>query len=122
MKRILYNDAEMYSANTTFVALTDANQATIRRALQMNHAVGFLTGYYDEPLTITYFSDYLLSSLGYTYDEFLQKTQGSLRTLFHGENQSFLEPERFRTLSGEGEGGNGHPGWASAFGAHVQNR
>ena len=104
MKRILYNDAEMYSANTTFVALTDANQATIRRALQMNHAVGFLTGYYDEPLTITYFSDYLLSSLGYTYDEFLQKTQGSLRALFHGENQSFLEPERFRALSGEGEG------------------
>ena len=104
MKKIRFNEAEIYSADTTAVALTETNQATIRKAIQMNHAVGFLTGYYDEALTITYFSDYLLSGLGYTYEEFLQKTNRSLRSLFYGENLTFLAPERFCVLQGEGEG------------------
>ena len=65
MKRIVFNEAEIYSADTTDVALTDANQATIRKAIQMNHAVGFLTGYYDEPLTITYFIGTVFSAALY---------------------------------------------------------
>ena len=113
MKKIRFNEAEIYSADTTAVALTEANQATIRKAIQMNHAVGFLTGYYDDALTITYFSDYILSGLGYTYEEFLQKTNRSLRSLFYGENLTFLAPERFCVLHGEGEGEmltkDGHP-------------
>ena len=41
---------------------------------------------------------------GYTFEEFQKKTSGSLRNLFYGENQTFLEYDRFQRLQGCGEG------------------
>ena len=51
----------------------------------------FMTGHYDENLTITNVSGFLLYNLGYDYKEFMEITKGSLKNLFYGENRSFLE-------------------------------
>ena len=105
MTNELFNEANIYAvaADEKF-HLTDEIQEAIRMTLQLNHAVGFLTGRYDENLTISHVSSYFLHNLGYSYDEFLKVSRGSLRHLFYGENQSFLLPDRFRKLHGEGEG------------------
>lgn len=49
-------------------------------------------------------SSYFLQSLGYEYDEFMEISSGSLKNIFYGENQSFLDVERFKKIHGIGEG------------------
>ena len=76
----------------------------IRNVIKKNNAVGTIIGYYDEILSIISVSDYLLSNLGYTEEEFVDFTKNSLINLFYGENKHFLEPDRFPHISGRGEG------------------
>ena len=84
--------------------LNDENYNVVKEAVDFSNMVGFLTGYYDDRLTIASVSAYFLESLGYEYDEFMQMSHGSLKNLFFGENQSFLEIERFKKIHGSGEG------------------
>lgn len=77
---------------------------SIQDALKENCAVGTIVGYYDESLTILSISETLIYNLGYTCEEFMEATQGSLRSLFYGENRSFLKTERFPAIHGMGEG------------------
>lgn len=77
---------------------------TIQNVVRQNNAVGTIAGYYDENLTILSVSEFLLSNLGYSFEEFQTFTKGSLKTLFYGENTSFLEAERFPEIHGMGEG------------------
>ena len=84
--------------------LEENSYEMIKDVIRNNHAVGFMTGHYDENLTITNVSGFLLYNLGYDYKEFMEITKGSLKNLFYGENRSFLEIERFRRIQGEGEG------------------
>ena len=62
----------------------------IKDVIRNNHAVGFMTGHYDENLTITNVSGFLLYNLGYDYKEFMEITKSSLKNLFYGENRSFF--------------------------------
>lgn len=101
----MFNEANIYSIATGQEAqLSEENQEAIRMALQANHAVGFVMGRYDETLTITHVSSYFLHNLGYSYQEFLDFSKGSLRNIFYGNAHSFLQLDRFCALSGEGEG------------------
>ena len=78
--------------------------AAAQRAVRASQPVGFVAGYYDDVLTITDVSSYFLENLGYTYENFMQATGGSLKPLFYGENQSFLEPDRWPNIHGAGDG------------------
>lgn len=69
-----------------------------------NNAVGTITGYYDDELSILSASQILLDNLGYTAEEFAAFTKGSFKNLFYGENRSFLEPDRLPFIKGAGEG------------------
>lgn len=114
MKKEMFHEAIIYSVDANEPpVLTEENQAAIRHALEMNHAVGFLAGRYDADLSITHVSSYFLHNMGYTQESFLAFSGGHLRNIFFGENQSFLAPDRFPTLHGEGEGeiltGDGYP-------------
>ena len=114
MEKEKFHEAIIYSVDANQPpVLTEENQAAIRRALQVNHAVGFLAGRYDADLSITHVSSYFLYNMGYTEESFLAFSGGHLRTIFFGDNQSFLEPDRFPNLHGEGEGeiltGDGYP-------------
>lgn len=77
---------------------------TIKEVINNNGAVGIIAGYYDDDLTILSVSDFLLFNLGYSFKQFEEFTQGSLRTLFFGENVSFLDKDRFTDIHGLGEG------------------
>ena len=92
----------IYSANA--IELTEENLIAIRENVSCNHAVGFLAGHYDEKLSITKVSDYFLALLGFSYEEFMDRVDGSLLHAFYGENQSFLAADRFPLIHGSGEG------------------
>ena len=84
--------------------LSDENYNAVKEAVNFYNLVGFLSGYYDEKLSIACVSSYFLQSLGYEYDEFMEISSGSLKNIFYGENQSFLDVERFKKIHGIGEG------------------
>lgn len=81
----------------------DALQS-VQNAVTHNNAVGIITGYYDEQLSILSVSQVLYDNLGYTEEEFKAFSKGSLKNLFYGKNRSFLDPERFPAVRGAGEG------------------
>lgn len=84
--------------------LSDENYNAVKEAVNFYNLVGFLSGYYDEKLSIACVSSYFLQSLGYEYDEFMEISSGSFKNIFYGENQSFLDVERFKKIHGIGEG------------------
>lgn len=72
--------------------------------MENKDTVGAISGYYDDKLSIAEVSESFLNNLGFRYDEFMQVTGGSFRKIFCGDNQTFLEPERFPLIKGVGEG------------------
>lgn len=102
MKKTLINEEVIYLKKSE--NLTEENYARIREVIRANDAVGYIGGYYDDALTIVHISEYFLYAFGYTYETFMEKTKGSLKRLFSGKNQSFLDVERFKQIQGYGEG------------------
>lgn len=96
------SDNNIFLLNNT--KLNENCQKIVQDAVSELNIVGFMTGYYDENLTITQVSSHMLKNLGYTFEEFQKKTSGSLRNLLYGGNQTFLEYDRFQRLQGCGEG------------------
>lgn len=76
----------------------------IQKVIRSNNAVGTIIGYYDDNLTILSVSDFLLFNLGYNDQEFEEFSHMSLRSIFYGENNEFLDAERFPKIHGIGEG------------------
>ena len=83
MNKELFREEIIYSVGDS--NLEENSYEMIKDVIRNNHAVGFMTGHYDENLTITNVSGFLL------YKEFMEITKGSLKNLFYGENRSFLE-------------------------------
>ena len=77
-------------------------KVAVWEALVKNHAVGFLMGYYEEGLPISYVSSFLLHTMGYSFDEFEKRTHGLLPLVFQG-TYHFFTPEAFRKLTGDAE-------------------
>ncbi len=84
------------------VGVSPSCKVAVWEALVKNHAVGFLLGYYEEGLPISYVSSFLLHTMGYSFDEFEKLTRGSLPLVFQG-TYSFFAPEAFRKLKGDAE-------------------
>ena len=101
MSNQLFKEETIYSVGSP--CFCDEFNDAVHAAIRLNHAVGFVAGYYDKDLTIAYVSAFFLHNLGYSFDEFMAATSGSLRNAFCGENTSFLEPERFPCIHGAGE-------------------
>ncbi len=93
---------EIYTSDTE--KLGENVLQTMQNTIHQNGGVGTMTGYYNDDLTILSVSDLLLHNLNHSYASLMERTKGSLKNLFYGENVSFLEPERFRQIRGAGEG------------------
>lgn len=102
MDKELFEEQAIYAQDLS--KLNAECKRTICETVKYNQAVGFLTGYYDDKLTISSVSDFLLHNLGYTYEEFMLASGSSLRNIFHPENITFLELDRFKKIRGAGEG------------------
>ena len=101
MKNQLYKEELLYSVEEPM--LSEETYAAIQSTIYHNHAVGFVAGYYDEKLTIAYVSEFFLHNLGYNYEEFMEKTSGSLKNAVCEDNCAYIENERFKYISGKGE-------------------
>ena len=101
MENELYKEEKLYSVSKP--QLCEETYTAIQAAILNNHAVGFVSGYYDEELTIAYVSEFFLHNLGYNYEEFMTVTSGSLKKAFCGDNCTFVEKERFEAIQGTGE-------------------
>lgn len=88
MNKELFREEIIYSVGDS--NLEENSYEMIKDVIRNNHAVGFMTGHYDENLTITNVSGFLLYNLGYDYKEFMEITKSSLKNLFYGENRSFF--------------------------------
>ena len=93
---------EIYTSDTE--KLGENVLQAMQNTIHQNGGVGTVTGYYDAGLPILSVSELLLHNLNHSYASLMERTKGLLKNLFYGENVSFLEPERFRQLQGEGEG------------------
>lgn len=102
MKKELFKEETIYSVGES--KLIENSYEVIKNTVQNNHAVGFVTGHYDEDLSISNVSGFLLHNLGYDYEKFMDATKGSLKNLFYGERKSLLDLEHFQHMQGEGEG------------------
>ena len=91
------------SGEGEWMKTSDKVNAALREALVANHAVGLLAGTYDEALTITRVSDYLLHLLDYSLEEFREISGVSLGTLFGRKLPLFSDRERFAFFQGRAE-------------------
>ena len=98
---------EKQSENNIFsldnTKLNENCQKIVQDAVSELDIVGFMTGYYDENLTITQVSSHMLKNLGYTFEEFQKKTSGSLRNLFYENTRPFLNTAGSSTFKGVGK-------------------
>ena len=102
MESKLFEEETLFSIRDG--GLSEEKYDLARDIICRNHAVGLMAGYYDENLSISNVSGFLLYNLGYSLETFMKTTKGSLKNMFYGENRSFLEVERFKKIQGEGEG------------------
>ena len=101
MNKQLYKEELMYV--TEEQKLCEETYAAIKSTIYDNQAVGFLAGYYDEKMTIACVSEFFLHNLGYSYAEFMEVTSGSLKKAVYKESSFLVEPDRFRSIQGNGE-------------------
>lgn len=93
----------MNSGEGSWMKLDDKFNEALREALVANRAVGLLAGTYDEALTITRVSDYLLRMLDYSLEEFREITGARLGALFGEGLPLFSDRERFSSFQGRAE-------------------
>ncbi len=101
MEKQLYKEELLYSVDEPW--LSEEAYSAIQSTIYHNHAVGFIAGYYDENLTIAYISEFFLHNLGYSYEEFMNRTSGSLKKVVYGDDCAYIDNDRFRYISGKGE-------------------
>lgn len=101
MEKQLYKEEVLYSVDEPW--LSEEAYSAIQSTIYHNHAVGFIAGYYDENLTIAYISEFFLHNLGYSYEEFMNRTSGSLKNVVYGDDCAYIDNDRFRYISGKGE-------------------
>lgn len=74
-------DQERIYITTENTTVSRSMREALTNVLSQNNPVGTLTGYYDEGLSIMAVGGFFLSNLGYTYEEFIEATAGSLNKL-----------------------------------------
>ncbi len=95
----LYQEERIYTKKQ----LTEKNYETIRYAIGQNNAVGSVSGYYDEQLSILHMSGFFLENLGYEYDDLMKVSEGSLKNLVYAEDRRFFELHEFVEMEGKHE-------------------
>lgn len=101
MNNEFYGEQRLYHEET--MPFCEKTYEAMRASVYDNHAVGFLTGYYDEKMTIACVSEFLLHNLGYSYEEFMKVSEHSLLNIVYEDDRMIVEAERFQHIHGEGE-------------------
>lgn len=75
-------------------------QEKIVRTLAKNQAVGIISGYYSEGYPVYLVSDFMLANVGYTYDEFMEKTHGNYLELVYEKDRHLLLENAYKEVEG----------------------
>ena len=98
MNKELFREEIIYSVGDS--NLEENSYEMIKDVIRNNHAVGFMTGHYDENLTITNVSGFLLYNLGYDYKEFMEI---HLKIYFMGKIEVFWKLKDFEKSKVKGK-------------------
>ena len=99
-------DGSMETSGTADTFLENISDNVLTReaniVLRENNPVGVASGYYDEKLTMVSLSEFFLSDLGYSEDDFVKRTGASLTEIMVSAPLFPFSVERFRALQGTG--------------------
>ena len=98
---VLYQEEKIYLEKNN--KLDEKNYEAIRSAIGKNNAVGSVSGYYDERLSILHLSSFFLKNLGYDYEGLIDVTKGSFLELVYEKDRSSFELQKFMDMEGMNE-------------------
>lgn len=76
------------------------NQEKIIHALTQNQAVGVISGYYEGDYPIYFVSNFMLANVGYSYQEFMEKTHGNYLELVYEKDRHVLKETIYEEVKG----------------------
>lgn len=97
----LYQEEEIFCVDEH--KLGQKNYEKIRYAIGKNNAVGSISGYYDDELSILHMSSFFLENLGYEYEDLMKITSGSLKKMIYIEDRNLFELDEFMNRKGRYE-------------------
>ncbi len=88
MERYHYRE-EIFFVDHSDSEFLEENNNKVIELLNNNSAVGVVGGFYDEGYPLYFISQFALKSLGYTFDEFMQMTEGKFIEAVCPEDRNF---------------------------------
>lgn len=107
-----YYEEQIYFIEEHNKGLIEINQRKIVEMLQNNHAVGVVSGFYEEGYPLYFISHFMLSGLNYdSFEEFMENTGGNFIEAVFPDDRSFFEEgikdgpreREYRILNKKGE-------------------
>ncbi len=86
-----YLGEQIYFTKDCDYSLNNTNQKKVEELLERNIAVGVVGGFYEENYPVYFISHFALRNLGYTFDEFMMKTNGNFLEIVSPEDRIFFE-------------------------------
>ncbi len=91
MKQWVFYHEKLYSTDENIESLLSEHQESIVEVLLQNQAVGVIGGFYEKSLPLYFISEFMLTNLGMTYEEFMKKTKGNYMRLVYAKDKSLLQ-------------------------------
>ncbi len=86
-----YYKEHVYFGDDNKLEVTDEMQDKISRILTDNTAVGVVSGYFDDELTLNFISEFALNIIGYTYDDFIEVTDNHILNIVYGPDRAWYK-------------------------------
>ena len=99
--RNLYQEEEIFCVGEN--KLSQKSYEKICYAIGKNNAVGSVSGYYDDELSILHMSSFFLENLGYNYEDLMKVASGSLKKMIYIEDRELFELDEFINKKGRYE-------------------
>lgn len=94
-----YQEEIYFSARRKW-GMIDINQLKVVELLSSNVGVGLISGFYEDGFPIYFISRFAVNNLGYTFEEFMEKTKGNFIEAVCPDDRTFIT-----STSREGETG-----------------
>lgn len=109
-RRWFYKEEMFFTSDEDRVG--DENQRKIIELLEKNVAVGVVGGFYEEGFPLYFISEFALSNIGMTFEQFMDKTGGKFLEAVYKPDQAVFsrvclpgeeEKREYRLINGEGD-------------------
>lgn len=103
---------EIYFSARRKLGLIDINQLKVVELLSSNIGIGLISGFYEDGFPIYFVSRFAFNNLGYTFEEFMEKTRGNFIEAVCPDDRTFISStsregetatREFRMINKQGE-------------------